>query len=192
MDLLDESVRRMEESLRERSKEGKGSIAEGDIRRTAEMIGYGAIKYFDLSRNPASNYVFSYDKMLDTKGNTGVYLMFAYARLKSIIAKAEKEHGVKVGSGEDFEISMGHKNEYRLGLELLKFPDVLEDIVKNLSPSGVCEYLYNLALVATGFVTECKVLGSEEMMSRLALCESTVGVMGECFGMLSIEVPDKI
>jgi arginyl-tRNA synthetase len=70
VDLLDEAVGRMEASLRERIAEGKANISLEEVHGVAEAIGYSAVKYFDLSRNPKSNYKFSYDQMLDTKGDT--------------------------------------------------------------------------------------------------------------------------
>lgn len=77
----------MREILSVRSEEGKTSVAEGDVGKSAEIIGYGAVKYFDLKQHPATNYIFSYERMLDTKGDTAVYLLFAYARLASILRK---------------------------------------------------------------------------------------------------------
>jgi arginyl-tRNA synthetase len=67
VDLLDEAVTRMEAQLRERISSGSANISEGEVHKTACILGYGAVKYFDLRRNPTSNYIFSYDRMLDTK-----------------------------------------------------------------------------------------------------------------------------
>ena len=67
VDLLDEAVLRMESQLRERISSGSANIAEDELHKTACILGYGAVKYFDLRRNPTSNYIFSYDRMLDTK-----------------------------------------------------------------------------------------------------------------------------
>jgi arginyl-tRNA synthetase len=67
VDLLDEAVIRMETQLRERISSGSANIAEEEVHKTACILGYGAVKYFDLRRNPTSNYIFSYDRMLDTK-----------------------------------------------------------------------------------------------------------------------------
>jgi arginyl-tRNA synthetase len=67
VDLLDEAVTRMEAQLRERISSGSANISEDEVHKTACILGYGAVKYFDLRRNPTSNYVFSYDRMLDTK-----------------------------------------------------------------------------------------------------------------------------
>jgi arginyl-tRNA synthetase len=87
IDLLNAARDRMHESLVERSKEGKSSLPEEELLAAAAVIGYGAVKYFDLKQNPSTNYIFSYDRMLDTKGDTAVYLMFAYARVASILRK---------------------------------------------------------------------------------------------------------
>ena len=68
-----------------------GSHTEGtdcDEEDTAAALGYGAVRYFDLRRNPTTNYKFSYDQMLDTRGNTAVYLLYTHARLESIQTKA--------------------------------------------------------------------------------------------------------
>lgn len=67
IDLLDEAVTRMEAQLRERISSGSANISEDEVHKTACILGYGAVKYFDLRRNPTSNYIFSYDRMLDTK-----------------------------------------------------------------------------------------------------------------------------
>ncbi len=65
-------------------------MSEEELNHAAEVIGYGAVKYFDLKQNPTSNYIFNYDRMLDTKGDTAVYLMFAFARLASILRKVRR------------------------------------------------------------------------------------------------------
>jgi hypothetical protein len=67
IDLLDEAVTRMEAQLRERISSGSANISEDEVHKAACILGYGAVKYFDLRRNPTSNYIFSYDRMLDTK-----------------------------------------------------------------------------------------------------------------------------
>lgn len=72
MDLLDASAARMRESLEERVKEGKCQLSSAELDNASTLIGFGAVKYFDLKQHPESDYIFSYDKMLDTKGNTAV------------------------------------------------------------------------------------------------------------------------
>lgn len=87
IDLLNAAKDKMKESLQARAEEGKSALAGQELEDAASIIGYGAVKYFDLKQHPSTNYVFSYERMLDTKGDTAVYLLFAYARLVSILRK---------------------------------------------------------------------------------------------------------
>jgi arginyl-tRNA synthetase len=194
VDLLDEAVSRMESSLRERTSEGKANISEDEVHETACAMGYGAVKYFDLRRNPTSNYVFSYDRMLDTKGNTAIYLLYAHARLESIVTKGKAEHGIDVdalmagGDGGDKKprIVISHKSERNLALHLRFFADSINETLIDLFPYHICDFVYDLAIAASEFVTQCKVLGSPEMESRLLLCRATAITMRQCFDLLGI------
>ena len=194
VDLLDESVSRMEDSLNQRIADGKANITAEEVHGVAEAIGYGACKYFDLRRNPTTNYKFSYDQMLDTKGNTAVYLLYARVRLESICAKAKKDHGVdveeliKVGETPTVE----HASERNLVLQLHLFADMMELTLDDLFPYHICEYVYNVAIAASDFVTNCKVLGSPEMKSRLLLCHATIVAMQQCFDLLGIRQVKRI
>jgi arginyl-tRNA synthetase len=194
VDLLDEAVSRMEESLTERIKSDKANITLEEVHGVAEAIGYGAVKYFDLRRNPTSNYKFSYDAMLDTKGNTAVYLLYARVRLESICAKAKAEHGVDVEelikSGEPIVIE--HPSERNLALQLQTFADTIEMTLDTLLPYHICDYVYNLSIAASDFVTQCRVMGSPEMKSRLLLCHVTTMAMRQCFELLAIRNVKRI
>ena len=191
VDLLDEAVSRMETSLKERAtdKEGKETRTAEELHSTASAMGYGAVKYFDLRRNPTSNYIFSYDRMLDTKGNTAIYLLYAHARLESIVTKGKAEHGVDVDAlikdGKS-KIVLAHKSERNLGLHLQFFADSIEETLKDLFPYHICDFVYALSIAASEFVTQCKVLGSPEMESRLLLCRATAITMRQCFDLLGI------
>ena len=194
VDLLDEAVQRMEDSLNQRIEDGKANITKDEVHGVAEAIGYGACKYFDLRRNPTTNYKFSYDDMLDTKGNTAVYLLYARVRLESIIAKAKAEHGVDVEelikAGETPTVE--HASERKLVLQLHLFADTMELTLEDLFPYHICEYVYNVSIAASDFVTNCKVLGSPEMNSRLLLCRSTIIAMTQCFDLLGIRHVTRI
>lgn len=193
VDLLDESVARMETSLRSRIKDGKASITEEDVHDVAESIGYGAVKYFDLHRNPTSNYKFSYDSMLDTKGNTAVYLLYARVRFESIIAKAKKVHNIDIDDVlKENKISLDHPSERNLALQLMMFADTMILTLDKLYPYHICDYVYNLAIAASEFVTQCRVLGSPEMKSRLLLCHVTSQAMHQCFELLGIRNVKRI
>ncbi|KAL8504214.1 hypothetical protein ACS0TY_022811 [Phlomoides rotata] len=187
VDLLDEAKSKCKAALIERGKDKEWTQEELD--KTAEAVGYGAVKYADLKNNRTTNYTFSFDQMLNDKGNTAVYLLYAHARICSIIKKSGKdiEELKKPGT-----LELAHPDERTLGLHLLQFPEVVEESCTNLLPNLLCEYLYNLSEDFTRFYTNCQVVGSAEESSRLLLCEATAVVMRKCFHLLGITPVYKI
>ncbi|KAL8166492.1 hypothetical protein V2J09_007991 [Rumex salicifolius] len=187
VDLLDEAKNRSKLVLIERGKAAEWT--EEELDNTAEAVGYGAVKYADLKNNRLTNYTFSFDQMLNDKGNTAVYLLYAHARICSIIRNSGKD----VEKLKETEaIALDHADERALGLHLLQFSEVVEEAVTNLLPNVLCEYLYNLSECFTRFYSNCKVNGSEEEKSRLLLCEATAIVMRKCFELLGISPVYKI
>nr|GLL20621.1 arginine--tRNA ligase, cytoplasmic-like isoform X1 [Ipomoea trifida] len=187
IDLLDEAKSRCKTALIERGKAAEWT--EEELEQTAEAVGYGAVKYADLKNNRLTNYTFNFDQMLSDKGNTAVYLLYAHARICSIIRKSGKdiEELKKTGT-----LDLAHQDERTLGLHLLQFPEVVEEACTNLLPNLLCEYLYNLSEDFTGFYTSCQVVGSAQETSRLLLCEATAVVMRKCFHLLGITPVYKI
>ncbi|KNA24272.1 hypothetical protein SOVF_017190 isoform B [Spinacia oleracea] len=181
VDLLDEAKSRSKDALIERGKATEWS--EEQLLQTAEAVGYGAVKYADLKNNRLTNYTFNFDQMLNDKGNTAVYLLYAHARICSIIRKSGKdiEELKKIG-----EVVLDHSDERALGLHLLHFSEIVEEACSNLLPNVLCEYLYNLSEFFTKFYSNCQVVGSPEETSRLLLCEATAVVMRTCFKLLGI------
>ncbi|KAH9301197.1 hypothetical protein KI387_012780, partial [Taxus chinensis] len=181
VDLLDEAKNRSKQELINRGREDEWTPEE--LENAAEAVGYGAVKYADLKNNRSTNYTFNFDQMLDVRGNTAVYLLYAHARICSIIRKSGKdiEELKKMGN-----IQLIHDNERLLGLHLIRFSEIVEDACTDLLPNTLCEYLYNLSENFTKFYSTCKVVGSEEETSRLLLCEATAIVMRECFELLGV------
>ncbi|KAL7254189.1 hypothetical protein ACSBR1_008568 [Camellia fascicularis] len=187
VDLLDEAKSRCKAVLVERGKADEWT--EEELDQTAEAVGYGAVKYADLKNNILTNYTFNFDQMLNDKGNTAVYLLYAHARICSIIRKSGKniEELRKTGT-----IVLAHPDERALGLHLLQFAEIVEEACTNLLPNVLCEYLYNLSEFFTRFYSNCQVVGSTEETSRLLLCEATAVVMRKCFYLLGIVPVYKI
>ncbi|GAB2300974.1 hypothetical protein Dimus_035010 [Dionaea muscipula] len=187
VDLLDEAKNRSKAQLVERGKDREWTAEELD--QIAEAVGYGAVKYADLKNNRLTNYTFNFDQMLNDKGNTAVYLLYAHARICSIIRKSGKdvENLKQVG-----ELTLNHADERALGLHLLQFSEIVEEACANLLPNILCEYLYNLSENFTRFYTNCPVVGSSEETSRILLCEATAIVMRKCFHLLGITPVYKI
>ncbi|XP_078439002.1 arginine--tRNA ligase, cytoplasmic-like isoform X2 [Wolffia australiana] len=191
VDLLDEAKNRCKKELEQRLEaQGKlGDWTEEELEKTAEAVGYGAVKYADLKNNRLTNYTFSFDQMLNDKGNTAVYLLYAHARICSIIRKSNRDiNELKKNTG----ISLAHPDERVLGLHLVRFAEIVEEACMNLLPNVLCEYLYSLSEFFTRFYTSCQVIGSGEETSRLLLCEATAVVMRQCFRLLGIEPVYKI
>ncbi|KAL6974475.1 arginine--tRNA ligase [Sarracenia purpurea var. burkii] len=187
VDLLDEAKSRCKAALVERGKADEWT--EEELEQTAEAVGYGAVKYADLKNNRLTNYTFNFDQMLSDKGNTAVYLLYAHARICSIIRKSGKEIEELKKTGT---IVLAHPDERVLGLHLLQFAESVEEACTNLLPNVLCEYLYNLSEYFTRFYSNCQVVGSAEETSRLLLCEATAVVMRKCFHLLGIVPVYKI
>ena len=197
IDLLDAAKESMQESLEARSLEGKTPLQGKEIIEASKVIGYGAVKYFDLKQHPSTNYIFSYDRMLDVKGDTAVYLLFAYARVASILRKAEDEKSINISkllSNSINEIDLKQPSERALAYELTQFGDMIRNVLAELLPNRLCDYLKEICVKFTDFVTKCHVLNAtvSETNSRLILCEATRRVMKKCFDLLGIETLERI
>eukprot|EP00331_Platyophrya_macrostoma_P026050 CAMPEP_0176452118 /NCGR_PEP_ID=MMETSP0127-20121128/28314_1 /TAXON_ID=938130 /ORGANISM="Platyophrya macrostoma, Strain WH" /LENGTH=594 /DNA_ID=CAMNT_0017840449 /DNA_START=44 /DNA_END=1828 /DNA_ORIENTATION=+ len=196
LSLLDEAKDRAKKQIIKRMEEHKeGSttnIDEKDLEKSAEQIGMAAIKYFDLRQNRISNYKFDYDQMLDPKGNTAVYLLYAYARLCSIIRKsgmteAEIEKAV---NSTGFKIT--HEHEAVLATCILRFPETIEMAVDELALHKITDFLYDIAVkVAEGY-NKYKIVGDENQTTRILLCEAIRKIMKQAFYLVGIEPLDKI
>jgi len=142
-DLLDEAVRIAAEDIRSRPENEHAS--EDYIQRVARIIGVGAVKYADLSMNRVSNYRFSYERMLSLNGNTAPYMLYAYARICGIIRKGmgEPEVGAEeVRWPEAAKVVISHEAEEALVRALVKLPDVLAEVERDLFPHKICDYLF--------------------------------------------------
>ncbi|KAL0339011.1 UNVERIFIED_CONTAM: Arginine--tRNA ligase, chloroplastic/mitochondrial [Sesamum angustifolium] len=177
VDLLDEAKNRCRETLVQRGKSEEWTAEELD--KTAEAVGYGAVKstlltlkeLIEASLNCHSLFSTAHMEIYSAimsllflpswifeQGNTAVYLLYAHARICSIIRKSGKdiEELKKIGT-----VELGHPDERALGLHLLQFPEIVEEACTNLLPNILCEYLYNLSEDSTRFCTNCKVFAQQ-------------------------------
>ena len=162
----------------------------------SKKVGLAAIKYFDLSHNLSSDYVFDWDHMLAMEGNTGPYMLYAYARIKSIGRKAKVDFDSLLK--ENLNFCLQHPFEKKLAKALLKFPEVVFAVSCDLKPNSLTEYLYNLAKVFHNFYdkkTGVVVLEDKNpnlRQSRLALCALTALVLKTGLNLLSIDVVERM
>lgn len=144
------------------SSSSKVQIDPAKLEESAEILGISAIKYYDLKQNRIQNYVFSFDKMLDPDGNTGVYLLYMYVRIMSILEKSQMGSGEaleKIKTEAAFEIS--NASEKELALAILRLPEQLDLAVASLDLNRVCDLLYEIATKIASFYNESMVVGSE-------------------------------
>lgn len=128
-----------------------------DLAAVAKVVGLGAVKYADLAMNRESNYRFSYAKMLALNGNTAPYMLYAYARIQGIQRKAaatlaaEEAAGTGAGHSNDakdvdvasqYAVTAQHPAESALARQLLKLPEVVVKLEKDLYPNQLCDYLF--------------------------------------------------
>jgi arginyl-tRNA synthetase len=155
----------------------------------ARALGIGAIKYADLSTERTRDYVFDWDRMLAFEGNTGPYLQYAHARIRSIFRRAEvppPPRGTRPMITEP--------PERALALQLLGFPAAVEATAEAYSPAKLCTYLFDLASTFTTFYEACRVLVDDEAVrtSRLVLCDLTARVLALGLSLLGMEAPDQM
>ncbi|KAK1391262.1 Arginine--tRNA ligase [Heracleum sosnowskyi] len=187
VDLLDKAKAGYKDKLVERGKD-TGRTNE-ELEQIAEAVGYGAVKYADLKNNRLTDYTFIYEQMLDDKGDNAVYLLYAYARISSIIKKSGREIEELEKDGS---LELTQDAERVLGLHLIRFPEVVEEACSKLLPSLLCKYIYGLSEASTKFYDDCPVIGSAAETSRLLLCKATEIVMKQCFHLPGITPVTKM
>ena len=199
VDLLDEAVSRAAEAMAERDRDA--DLAPEERQAVARALGIGAVKYADLSTDRVRDYVFDWDRMLSFEGDTGPYLQYAHARIRSIFRRAASEASATGHSWADESavpasaIVIGDPQERALGLTLLGYAAAVHSAVEESSPSKLCAYLYSLATTFTTFYERCPVLRAPDettRRSRLALVDTTARVLAEGLGLLGIEAPARM
>ncbi|PVD34862.1 hypothetical protein C0Q70_06141 [Pomacea canaliculata] len=198
VDLLDEGVRRAEAKLKEKERDKVLSTEEMD--RAMKAVAYGCVKYADLSHNRTKDYVFSFDKMLDDRGNTAAYLLYAYTRIRSISRLANVTPEQLKQSAYTKPLELTHNAEWKLAKCVLQFSDVVVRILNDLYMHTLCEYLYELTTVFTDFYENCYCVEKDKTtgeiikvnMSRLLLCEATASTINTAFHILGVSPVDKM
>ncbi|MBD2578413.1 arginine--tRNA ligase [Oscillatoria sp. FACHB-1406] len=190
-DLLDEAISHAYSDLETRLQTEQREETEAFKKEVATAIGISAVKYADLSQNRVSNYIFSYDRMLDLKGNTAPYLIYAYARIKSISRKGEVDFD-KLDSNA--KIMLDTEQELILAKHLLQLGETLAEVERELLPNRLCQYLFELSQKFNQFFENCPVLKSEEPLrtSRLILCDLTARTLKLGLSLLGIPVLERM
>ncbi|XP_014371227.2 arginine--tRNA ligase, cytoplasmic [Papilio machaon] len=197
IELLDEGLKRSLDKLVEKGRDKV--LTPEELKKAQEAVAYGCIKYADLSHNRVNDYVFSFDKMLDDKGNTAVYLLYAVTRIRSIARNAQVSETKLLEEAMKSGFKLEHVTEWKLGKVLLRFPEVILKVANDLYLHSLCEYLYEISSTFTEFYDKCYCIQKDKSgnivdisYERLMLCEVTAKVMEKCLEILGIKTVSKM
>jgi arginyl-tRNA synthetase len=187
-DLLDEAEQRAAAIVSEKNPE----LADVARRQIAQAVGVGSVKYADLSKDRTSDYVFAWERMLSFDGNTAPYLQNAHVRVHGIFRRA-KANGLDVVI-DYAAIKLDTPHELALTKHILRLPEAIDLVARELKPHHLCNYLYELATKYHTFFEHCPVLQSEPAVraSRLALCDLTARTLAIGLDLLGIEHPEQM
>jgi arginyl-tRNA synthetase len=197
--LLDEAVaqaaRRYQQTRQERIERGEEvpELTAEELEQIYQAVGYGAVKYADLSQNRESDYVFNWDKMLSMEGNTATYMQYAYVRNRGIFRKG----GIDVLALRQPPppVILQTSEERTLALQFVRFHDALAAAAAELKPNLITGYLWDLAKTYSSFFQNCPVLKAETVelrQSRLLLCDLTARVIQRGLDLLGIRTVERM
>lgn len=186
-DLIDEMIH----SAKEQSEKlGKiTDFTEEEKANLYKQIGMGALKYYLLKVDPKKRLLFDPNESIDLQGNTGPFIQYSYARIQSILRKAN------ININTNYNISTLNANEKDCLLLMLKYPSIIEEAAQSYSPALLANYLYELAKTFNKFYHDDPILKLEDadrLNFRLSICKSISGIISSGMGLLGIEVPERM
>jgi arginyl-tRNA synthetase len=164
---------------------------EEELRAIGRAVGIAAVKYADLSSGVVKDYVFDLDRMIAFEGDTGPYILYAHARICSIINRGRAE-GI---TAENAPFKIDTAEEKRLALALLRYRRIVLETAEQLEPHRLCGYLHELANLYSAFYQACPVLKADDeetRLSRLRLCDLTRRTLSGGLALLGIESPERM
>ncbi|ABV35145.1 Arginine--tRNA ligase [Shewanella sediminis HAW-EB3] len=185
VDLLTEADTRALELVRSKNPD----MDQAELEKIAKVVGISSVKYADLSKNRASDYIFSFEQMLSFEGNTAPYLLYAYTRVAGIFKRATDI------DLSDAKMQLDHDKEKDLGNKLAQFGEVLSRMVTKGQPHALCGYLFELAGAFSSFYEACPVLAAEseeQKKSRLLLSQLTAKTLKQGLDLLGIETLERM
>ncbi len=188
-DLMDEMVTTAAQVSRELGK--LDGITDAEAAEISETVGLGALKYFLLKVDPRKNITFNPAESIDFNGNTGPFIQYTYARIRSVLRKAAEQNMEKVDYSQ---VTPGEK-EIALIQALADFPAVVQEAGRSLSPALVANYVYDLVKQYNQFYHDCSILHEQDAAVRslrLALSDATARVVSSGMNLLGIKVPERM
>ena len=159
--------------------------------RLYKMIGLGALKYYILKVDPKKRILFNPEESVDFAGNTGPFIQYTYARIQSLIRKADFDYSKSLSPAD---ITL-HEKEKELLKLIAQYPDIIQSAAEGHSPAVIANYVYELVKEYNSFYQTVPVLGSEvenEKVFRIQLSKKVGDTIKSAFGLLGIGVPERM
>ncbi len=188
-DLMDEMVTTAREVSSELGK--LDGLTADDAEAIAETVGLGALKYFLLKVDPRKNMTFNPKETIDFNGNTGPFIQYTYARIRSVLRRAGDE-GIQT---VDYLGVQPNEKEIALIQAIADFPSTVAEAGRSYSPALIANYVYDLVKQYNQFYHDYSILKEEDAAVRslrLALCDTTARVIKTGMGLLGINVPERM
>lgn len=188
-DLMEEMVANAREVSAQLGK--TDGLTPAEIDEISETVGLGALKYFLLKVDPRKNMMFNPAESIDFNGNTGPFIQYTYARIRSVLRKAA-ELGYEIG---DYAAVTPNDKEIALIQTLSDFPATVEEAGRSYSPALIANYAYELVKQYNQFYHDYSILKEENpavRSLRLALCKSVARTVKQAMGLLGINVPERM
>ena len=166
-------------------------LTPSEIDEISETVGLGALKYFLLKVDPRKNMLFNPKESIDFNGNTGPFIQYTYARIRSVLRKAA-EQGMEM---TDYSAVEPNEKEIALIQTLADFPSTVQEAGRDYSPAVIANYVYELVKQYNQFYHDYSILREENAAVRslrLALCDATARVVRTGMGLLGIKVPERM
>ncbi len=166
-------------------------LSDAEKDEVAEIVGLGALKYFLLKVDPRKNMMFNPEESIDFNGNTGPFIQYAYARMRSVLRRAQ-EGGHTIG---DYSQVVPEEREMALIRRLADFPETVAAAGRAYSPAQIANYAYELVKEYNQFYHDCPILretDTNKLSLRLALTEVTSRIVASAMGLLGIRVPERM
>ncbi|MBO5611469.1 MAG: arginine--tRNA ligase [Prevotella sp.] len=191
-DLIESMIANARQMSEDKVNKIEGISAE-EAQEIARIVGLGALKYFILKVDARKNMLFNPEESIDFNGNTGPFIQYTHARIRSILRKAE-EKNIAIPATLDSNMPLNEK-ETELIQKLNDFGAAVEQAGKDYSPSGIANYCYELTKQFNQFYHECSILNAEskeQMTVRLVLAKNVAKVIKNGMALLGIEVPERM
>jgi arginyl-tRNA synthetase len=190
-DLMDEMIATAREMSQELGK--LDGLTAGEAEKIVQTIGLGALKYFMLKVDPKKTMLFDPKESIDFNGNTGPFIQYTHARIRSVLRKAA-EMGIDIQTGIDTGIALSSK-EVSLIHAIYNFPKMVTDAAEMYSPALIANYVYDLAKEYNQFYHDYSILKEENAavkQFRLLLSQDTAQVIRTAMDLLGIDSPERM